>query len=54
MSLLFIYSAQLFTRVLVCQIPTTILKSISVVEEVQKLLLLLSSSSMKTNVRLIN
>lgn len=50
MSLFSISSAQLFTRLLVYQSAITILKCIFVVEKVQKLLLLLSSSSMKRNV----
>lgn len=54
MSLLSISSTQVLTRLLVYQSAITILKCISMVKKVQKLLLLLSSSAMKTNVKLIN
>lgn len=54
MSLFSISFAQLLTRLLISQSAITCLKYISMVEKEQKLLLLLSSSSMKTHVKLIN
>lgn len=54
MRLLPITSPQLFTTLLVYQSAITILKCISTVEKVPKLLLLLSSSSTKTHVELIH